>query len=105
MTSAALSLDSVVRLSESQVAADLGKELTILNTSTRVYYGLEDPGPRIWALLRVPVRLSEVRDRIVEEYQVEPEAAASDLVEFVTSLVGAGLVDVVIEHSDPVARA
>lgn len=94
-----VTLDSVVAAAEQQVSAPLGDETVILHMSDGVYYGLDPVGTRIWSLLQQPRVVGEIRDRIVEEYDVEPERCRADLVDLLQQLVDHRLVRLVsAEH-------
>jgi len=86
--------DSTVRASEEQVSCDLGGESAILNLSNGVYYGLDPLGARIWELIQQPRTVNEVKDAILDEYDVEPDVAERDLVALLTHLSDEGLVQV-----------
>ena len=86
--------DSTVRVSEEQVSCDLGGESAILNLSNGVYYGLDPLGARIWELIQQPRTVNEVKDAILDEYDVEPDVAERDLVALLTHLSDEGLVQV-----------
>jgi hypothetical protein len=49
-------------------------------------YNMNEVGGRIWQLIDGKRRLEEIRDVIVEEFEVTPEKAEGDLVEFVEQL-------------------
>lgn len=83
--------DSVV-VAEQQVSAPLGDETIILHMDDGVYYGLDPVGTRIWDLLQRPRVVSEIRDRIVEEYDVEPERCEEDLIDLLQQLTDRRLV-------------
>ena len=51
---------------------------------------LDGVGARIWELIDGVRRLSDIREAIVAEFEVEPEVAESDLVEFVQQLEAIG---------------
>jgi hypothetical protein len=51
-------------------------------------------GARIWALLQEAPTLLQVRDQIVEEFDVEAEQCEQDLVTLVQELEDAGLVTI-----------
>lgn len=79
------------------VSRDLDGEAVLLNLASGAYFGLDRVGTRIWQLLRDHGRLSAVRDAIVDEYDVPPDAATGDLLRFVGELAGEGLVAVADE--------
>ncbi len=91
----ALTLDAVVSTSSQQVAAVLGDEVVILGLDEGAYFGLRSVGARVWEELRQPVRLGDVVDRIVAEFDVDRERCERDLLAFVASLVERHLVEVV----------
>lgn len=49
-------------------------------------YTLDEVAARIWELIDGQRRVEEIRDAIVEEYEVSPDVAEADLVEFVQQL-------------------
>ena len=53
---------------------------------------LNDMGGYIWSLLEEHPTIERLADKIVQEYDVKPERAASDVEAFVTHLVEVGLV-------------
>jgi len=55
-------------------------------------YVLNETGARIWDLMDGQRSLAEIRDVLVEEYEVEPQTAADDLLEVLAQLGEAGLV-------------
>ena len=57
-----ISLDSVVKATNSQMSADLAGETVVLNHGNGFYYSLNSVGARIWALLRDSSRVHEILD-------------------------------------------
>ena len=88
-----ISIDTVISAAEGQVFSNLDGEIAILNLKTGMYYGLDEIGARIWHLIQEPATVSTVRDVLLEEYDVEPEQCAIDLVELVEELAAEGLVE------------
>ena len=76
------------------LVSEFGNELVLLNLRDGVYYGLEDVGARIWALLKQPVTLTAIRDAIVSEYEVEPTSCERDVRALVEELATKGLVEI-----------
>jgi hypothetical protein len=89
-----LSVTSIVAATKDQVSADLGGETILLSMQSAMYYGLDSVGARIWELLREPVRVSEIRDVIAREYDVEIERCESDVLAFLEELAAKGLIEV-----------
>ena len=89
-----LSVHSVVVASSEHVSCPLGEEAAILNVKNSVYYGLDTVGARVWHLLREPRRVMEIRDALLDEYEVECERCESDLLFLLEKMRNEGLIEV-----------
>ena len=87
-----LALQSRVVLSDEQVHTSLGDEAVILGLQDGVYYGLDAVGARIWSLLSVPRRVSEIVALLVEEFDVAGEQCERDVIALLGELTERGLV-------------
>src|SRR6202034_4095732 len=85
---------SVVVAAKDQVSCDLAGEAAILNIKSGVYYGLDPVGARIWNLMQEPREVTEIQNAITDEYDVEPERCARDLVGLLEKLLAEGLIEV-----------
>ena len=94
-----ISRGSTVVAAKDQVSSDLGEELAILNLKAGVYYGLDAVGARIWSLIQEPRKVDEIRDVLLEEYEVEPERCERDLFALLQRLASEGLIQVEDEAS------
>jgi hypothetical protein len=92
--STAISDRSVVVATKDQVSCDLAGEAAILNIKNGVYYGLDPVGARIWNLMQQPCAVAEIQNTITDEYDVEPERCARDLVSLLEKLLAEGLIEV-----------
>ena len=88
-----LSMQSTVHQAQDQLSCDLAGEAAILNVRSGVYYGLDPVGARIWKLIEEPRSLEEVRDTLVEEFDVEPSRCEADLLALVQELQANGLIE------------
>lgn len=61
-------------------------------------YVLNETGARIWDLVDGQRSLAEIRDHLVQEYDVEPDVAGADLEEMVGQLQEMGMLRAV-EHA------
>lgn len=91
---ASLSVHSVVLATPEQVSCPLGEESAILNLKNSVYYGLDTVGARVWTLLQQPRSVGELRDTLLEEYDVEAERCERDLLSLLEKMRGEGLIEV-----------
>jgi Coenzyme PQQ synthesis protein D (PqqD) len=89
-----LSAQSVVVAAAEQVSCPLGEESAILNLKNSVYYGLDTVGARVWTLLQKPRTIGELRDTLLDEYEVEPDRCERDLLGLLEKMRGEGLIEV-----------
>ena len=92
---AIISERSTVVVTKDQVSADLSGEAAILNLKTSTYFGLNTVGASIWKLIQEPKKVTEIRDAIIEEYDVAPDRCGRDIVEILQELSKHGLIEVV----------
>ena len=89
-----LSECSVIRITKDAVHCDVEDEVVILGLKDGVYYGLNPIGAFIWNLIQEPKTVAEIRDAVLEEYDVEKELCENDLMELLTELSDKGLIEV-----------
>ncbi|MGH9682087.1 MAG: PqqD family peptide modification chaperone [Candidatus Acidiferrales bacterium] len=94
MTIAPLSVHSIVVAASEQVSCPLGEESAILNLKNSVYYGLDPVGARVWTLLQRPRSIRQLRDALIEEYEVDAQRCEADLLELLEKMRVEGLIDV-----------
>ena len=63
----------------------------LLHVEAGVYFGLDEVGLRIWNLLVAGTTETELFDRLLAEYDVEPDQLRSDIGEFLDDLEAEGL--------------
>src|SRR5437870_12569135 len=66
-----INTNSIVFQAKDQLSCELGGEAAILNLGNGVYYGLDPVAARIWELIQAPRAVSDVRDLLVAEYDVD----------------------------------
>ncbi len=86
--------NSLVVAIKDQVSADLSGEAAILNLKTGIYYGLNEVGASIWKLIQKPKTVREVKDAIVQEYEVDPDQCEKDLLALLNELLSRELIEV-----------
>ena len=91
---AGLSVHSIVIATPEQVSCPLGEESAILNLKNTVYYGLNPVGARVWNLLQQARTVGELRDTILDEYDVGAARCESDLLELLEKMRSEGLIQV-----------
>jgi Coenzyme PQQ synthesis protein D (PqqD) len=91
---APVSLHTVVVASAEQISCPLGEEAAILNLKSSVYYGVNPVGARVWELLKQPKSVSELRDILLDEYEVDQEGCLRDLLALLHKMREEGLIEV-----------
>lgn len=87
-------LHSEIRVPGDVLFRDLGGEAVILNTTTGTYFGLDETGTRMWALLAELGRVEPAYRALLAEYDVAADRLQQDLLGFLDELVSHGLVEV-----------
>lgn len=91
---ATLSVHSIVLATSEQVSCPLGEESAILNLKNSVYYGVNAVGARVWKLLQHPRSVQELRDALVDEYEVDAKRCERDLIALLEKMRSEGLIEV-----------
>ena len=99
MTKGLISINSRIVVSQDQVSCDLSGEAAILNLKAGVYYGLNTVGASIWKLIQEPRTIKEIRDALVEEYEVEPDQCEHDVLELLQELSNHELIKIIDEKN------
>jgi Coenzyme PQQ synthesis protein D (PqqD) len=75
-----------------QISSDLEGETILLHMTSGLYYGLNEVGVKIWSLIQTPQTLAELRQTLLDEYDVTSEDCDRQLKELLTSLSEADLI-------------
>jgi hypothetical protein len=89
-----LSATSIVGATRDHVSCSLGDEAAILNLKNTVYYGLNPVGTRVWDLVQQARSVREIRDALLDEYDVEAEQCERDLLDLLQKMREQGLIEV-----------
>ena len=93
-----MTLDTRLAPSPDAVYRELDGEAVILHLETGQYYGLDPIGTRVWRLISDHPRPRDLAAVLLDEYDVDAERLASDLLALLTRLAERRLIDV--EPSD-----
>jgi hypothetical protein len=94
-----ISESSTVVVTKDQVSCDLSGEAAILNLKSGVYFGLNTVGASIWKLIQEPKTVKEIRNAILEEYEVDPNQCARDVLELLQELSTHELIKIIDEKN------
>lgn len=97
-------LATTVAASPQRMATVVGERVVILDVRAGVYYGLDTVGAYVWSLLQQPLTVEELRDRLLEEFDVEPAVCTAELLALLDQLAAKGLIQVLpptpFSHAD-----
>lgn len=94
-----ISLDSTVVASSQLVSANLDGEVVILGFQSGSYFGLDQVGAFVWDSIQKPQKVGEIRDRILEEYDIDSTRCEQDLLNLLESLLDKQLIEIKAEAS------
>jgi coenzyme PQQ synthesis protein D (PqqD) len=90
----AIGTNSIVVAAKDQVSSDLAGEAIVLSLQSGLYYGLGDVAGRIWGMVREPIRVSAIRDAILQDYDVDAAQCEADVLDFLRQLAAEGMIEV-----------
>ena len=89
-----ITLDSTLVAAPDQLSSDVNSEAVILDLKSGVYFGLNHVGARVWELLQQPRKVAEIRDQLLEAFDVEPQRCERELLDLLEHLHSERLVEV-----------
>ncbi|NTV62878.1 MAG: lasso peptide biosynthesis PqqD family chaperone [Oscillochloris sp.] len=89
-----INLAQIISAAPDQVSSDLGGEAVILNLKNGTYYGLNEIGAFIWQQIQQPQTVATLRDRLLAEYEVEPQQCESELLNLLSEMAAHDLIEV-----------
>ncbi|MEH7106963.1 lasso peptide biosynthesis PqqD family chaperone [Bacillus sp. JJ1764] len=90
-----ISLASVVLQAEGNVVSDMNGEKVMLSIKSGKYYNLGTIGGEIWQLIKSPIEIMEVVNRLLKDYEIEQKVCEQDVLSFINHLNNEGLIQIV----------
>ncbi|HYJ80995.1 MAG TPA: PqqD family protein [Longimicrobiaceae bacterium] len=84
--------DTIVVANPDALSSSVGIETVILHFTAGTYFGLNEVGTRIWQLVQNRRSVREIRDTLLEEYDVDEERCDRALFSLLDSLAEHGLI-------------
>ena len=85
---------SVVVASKDQFSCPLGDDTVILDLKGGLYFSLDNVGALVWQLVQQPRSVRELREAILEAFEVEPQVCERDLLALLHDLASRNLVEI-----------
>ena len=76
------------------MSCEVNGETVILHFDSGNYFGLNDVGTLVWKMIQQPRSVSEVRDAILSEYEVDADQCERELLDLLGELRERGLIEV-----------
>ena len=92
-----ISFQDRAKLPDEVLLSGLQDESVLLNLENERYYGLEEVGTRMLAVLTSSPSIEAAYETLLSEYEVDPQRLREDLAELVEKLVKEGLVEITRE--------
>lgn len=89
-----LSPSSIIVASHHQVSSDLAGEAVSRELNAGEYYGLNQVGASVWDLIQQPRTVGQMRDALLQKYDVERACCERNLDQLLNDLNAAGLIDI-----------
>lgn len=67
-------------------ATDLDGEVVMMNMEKGQYFMMNDVGSRIWEIIEEPIKVSEIINALLSEFEVEREECENTVMEFLNDL-------------------
>jgi hypothetical protein len=84
---------TVVSASDAVLASPLGGEVVLLEPEAGTYYSLNEVGAFIWEMIRDPVSVESIAQKVEEAFDVDPAQCRQDVVRLLSELVEHGLAE------------
>ena len=89
-----ISLTARVTVPDGVLIQELQGESVLLNVNTENYYGLDEVGTRMWAVLSEAPSIADAIDALLEEYEVERATLETDVNDLLAELLKKKLIEV-----------
>lgn len=90
-----MTLSDRVEIPSQVMTRTVGEEVVMLDLASGTYFGLDPVGARIWELMADGKTLGEIRDQMLQEYEVTQEEIERDILRLAEELNGQGLIQVI----------
>jgi hypothetical protein len=79
---------------ENQVSSDFDGEAIVLELGKGMYYGLNAVATRVWELIQTSISANEIRDDLLETFEVERVRCETELMALLDDMWSRGLIEV-----------
>ena len=81
-----IQLENAIARNQEIDATDLDGEFVMMNMEKGQYFMMNDVGSRIWEIIEEPIKVSEIINALLSEFEVEREECENTVMEFLNDL-------------------
>ncbi|MCF6311096.1 MAG: PqqD family protein [Verrucomicrobiales bacterium] len=85
-----------ITIPDTTLFQELDGECVLLNLANESYYGLNQTGTRMWAVLAKSNSITNALSVLSEEYDIDEKTLSSDLYQFIDELLENQMVEIVV---------
>jgi hypothetical protein len=86
--------DLIVSRRGEMIETEVDGELVALHIDNGTCYGFNGTATRIWGMIEQPKRLSELKEELLREFEVDPDTCEAQLRDLLDELAADGLVEI-----------
>ena len=86
-----ISSDTTFKTSENIAWRNVNEEVVILHLKSGEYFTLNDVGQLVWLAVADQKNVGEIKQKVVDTFDVSPEKASEDIEEFISRMLDEGL--------------
>ena len=86
--------NSTIVMKKNLKPTDLAGEKVMIDFETGKYFMIKGSGNVIWDTMKDGITVSEIIDKLMDEYDVDREVCTKDTIAFIESLVERGIIKV-----------
>ncbi|MBT2616221.1 MULTISPECIES: lasso peptide biosynthesis PqqD family chaperone [unclassified Bacillus (in: firmicutes)] len=87
-----LSKNNVITQNQGNIVSDMDGELVMLSIEKGNYYNLGVLGGEIWSLIEKPIKISDLLDKLISQYDVSQQECEEEVLSFLSDLYNEGLI-------------
>jgi hypothetical protein len=87
-----ISEKTLVARDPDMLASEMDGEKVMMSIERGEYYGLDETGSRVWDLIENETRVGDIVVQLLEEFDVDRDECARDVMEFLEELKQKGLI-------------
>jgi Coenzyme PQQ synthesis protein D (PqqD) len=92
-----IQLDSQVTRNKDIIFSEMDNDVVMMSIEKGEYYGINPIGSRIWELLETSLRVSDLCQTLMVEYNVDENRCISDVVAYLQQLLEKNVITIVDE--------